>query len=303
MTVPQDGNGGSVVSVVIPTTGRDSLVGAVNSVLAQSFQNLELVIVNDSVNEVASFTDARIRVLATARPNSGGSAARQVGIVAAKGAIIALLDDDDHWAPDFLMTVLEQVRKRADEDMWIGTALGRLDDGTVFPARLHKASEGLLNYIFTLRPGSFAKGAIPTSSMVFPRRLGLEVPWRDSVKFHQDIDWLVDVVQKYPAINIRQVARPLIEYGDTPGSIVKRITPGMSVSWAEARLLSLPNGKRLYGDFLLTRQPFRASVLAGSWVSAVRTFASACRLGRPGPTALIWALVYALRAIKRRLSP
>lgn len=101
-----------LVSVIIPTHNRaDLLPRAVWSVLKQTYSNLECIIVDDASNDdtegvVRQFADSRL-VYLHHETNRHASAARNTGIMHAKGGLIAFLDDDDEW----LLTKLEkQVR-------------------------------------------------------------------------------------------------------------------------------------------------------------------------------------------------
>ncbi|MBW4557552.1 MAG: glycosyltransferase [Trichormus sp. ATA11-4-KO1] len=92
------------VSVVIPTFNRANLLPrAISSVLAQTFSNFELIIVDDGSTDntdevVKNFIDPRIRFLPLGK-NCGGSHARNQGIKAARADYIAFLDSDDEWLP------------------------------------------------------------------------------------------------------------------------------------------------------------------------------------------------------------
>ena len=98
------GNGPPRVSVVIPTHNRAArLPRAVASVLAQTWTDLELLIVDDrSTDEtpaaIERFADGRIRSFHHAR-NAGQSKALNTGIEHARGEYVAFLDDDDEWLP------------------------------------------------------------------------------------------------------------------------------------------------------------------------------------------------------------
>jgi O-antigen biosynthesis protein len=93
-----------LVTVIIPTYNRADLVkGAIESVLAQSYSQWELLVVDDASTDETStilqgMSDERIRYIRHSQ-NRGGSAARNTGLAQAKGAYIAFLDSDDEWLP------------------------------------------------------------------------------------------------------------------------------------------------------------------------------------------------------------
>ena len=100
-----------LVSVIIPTYNREALVcRAIQSVLNQSYQNFEIIVVDDgstdnSANIVRAINDDRIRLFS--QKNCGVSAARNKGIELAVSDLIAFLDSDDQWTPKFIETVLK----------------------------------------------------------------------------------------------------------------------------------------------------------------------------------------------------
>jgi glycosyltransferase involved in cell wall biosynthesis len=104
------------VSVILPTFNRaDVLPRAVDSVLRQTFGELELLVVDDgSTDQTASYleriTDVRCRTIRL-EANGGVSAARNVGIRVARGDLLAFQDSDDLWQP----TKLERQVARFDE--------------------------------------------------------------------------------------------------------------------------------------------------------------------------------------------
>jgi len=95
------------ISVIVPTHNRNELLRlTLRSILAQRDVDLEIIVIDDgspvNVSEiVATFGDARIRVIRHDRP-SGVSTARNRGADAATGDWLAFCDDDDLWAPDKL---------------------------------------------------------------------------------------------------------------------------------------------------------------------------------------------------------
>src|SRR5437868_1027615 len=92
------------VSVILPTHSRvEFLRRAIETVLAQTFSDLEVVVVDDGPNEaiaqlVRAHPDERVRLVRHER-NQGVAAARNTGIGASRGAYIGFIDDDDLWLP------------------------------------------------------------------------------------------------------------------------------------------------------------------------------------------------------------
>ena len=127
------------VSVVIPTYNRAHLLPrAVGSVLAQTFEDWELIIVDDGSEDdtsdvIAGFGDARIRCIRHER-NQGAGAARNTALAAARGEYIAPLDDDDEFLPDALMELATALGDSPPEvgivygfhDIYINQAAGQV---------------------------------------------------------------------------------------------------------------------------------------------------------------------------------
>lgn len=101
-----------LVSVIIPTYKRaDKLKRAIDSVLTQTYGNLEILVVNDNEPEdehshkleqlISSIDDKRV-FLIKQEEHINGAAARNTGIRKAKGEYIAFLDDDDTWLKEKL---------------------------------------------------------------------------------------------------------------------------------------------------------------------------------------------------------
>lgn len=112
-----------LVSVIIPTFGRPTSIGtAIQSVLDQSYDSIEVVVIDDNVpdsEERALTEDFMQKYVENSKVNyykhernKGGCAARNTGIEKAKGELIAFLDDDDRYLP----TYIEKMVARITED-------------------------------------------------------------------------------------------------------------------------------------------------------------------------------------------
>lgn len=97
----------NLVSIVMPVYNREKqLANAIRSVVAQTYENWELIIVDDcsldkSLTVASSFQDARVKVFSMEK-NSGAAVARNLGIKNASGSFISFLDSDDTYESDFL---------------------------------------------------------------------------------------------------------------------------------------------------------------------------------------------------------
>jgi glycosyltransferase involved in cell wall biosynthesis len=134
-------------SVVIPTyEAIDTVAATVRSVLAQTFEDFELVVVDDGSRdgtpelvEATAAGDPRLRLHRQA--NEGTAGARNTGVGLARGRRVSLLDNDDLWLPGFLAAVDAVFAAHPDvglayTDVWI------LDEAT---GRIHRRS-GLEHY-------------------------------------------------------------------------------------------------------------------------------------------------------------
>ncbi len=118
------------ISVVMPVYNVEAYIAeAIGSVLAQTFSDFELLVVDDggtdqSVDIARSFSDSRIRIIS--QSNRGLAGARNTGIAHARAAIIALLDSDDRWHKDKLM--LHYLHLEASPDVGVSYAGSRMID-------------------------------------------------------------------------------------------------------------------------------------------------------------------------------
>ena len=136
-----------LVSVVVATyRRRDSLKRALASLFRQTYDNLEIVLVDDNANPVWNRRVRRIAESGAAKSgcrvvyiqnekNLGSAASRNAGIQAAKGRYVTFLDDDDVYLPDKIKRQLEpMLRERADysiTDLELYSEQGKLEERRV----------------------------------------------------------------------------------------------------------------------------------------------------------------------------
>ena len=115
----------STISIIIPLYNKASTIQhTISSVLSQTIQNFELIIVDgnsiDGSFEIASQIND-LRIVLFKQHGKGISTARNQGVEKAKSDIIAFLDADDTWEPNFLETILQLTEKYPNAGMY-GTA-------------------------------------------------------------------------------------------------------------------------------------------------------------------------------------
>jgi glycosyltransferase involved in cell wall biosynthesis len=243
-----------MISVIVPTLRRPQLLlRAIESVLAQSFSNLELIVVVDGPDQetiklTSSVTDERFRFIQNHR-SLGSAEARNVGIRAATGNWIAFLDDDDEWTPDKLASQLgaiTPVRLNVIVSCLsiVVTPLRRY----IWPHRIYDNRISIDEYLFDRRSWFRGDVMLQCSSLLMSKQLALELLLSDP---HDDWDLLLRAVKERGA-EIVTLDKPLVIHytEDNRSSLGASFDWRTSLSWADQRRsLMTP---RAYAGFLLT---------------------------------------------------
>lgn len=168
------------ISVVIPAYNRDTYLGeAVESVLAQPVEPIEIIVVDDgSTDRTAEVAEGFDGVLCIRRDRGGAAAARNTGVNHARGELIAFLDSDDRWRPDKLERQLAAFAERPDADIVLGYV-----EHFLCP-RLAAAERRVLACPDRPAPG-FCAGAMLVPTAVF-RDVG---PFDETLRVGEFVDW------------------------------------------------------------------------------------------------------------------
>lgn len=185
-----------LISVVIPTYNRADLIGrAISSVLEQSYQNLEIIVVDDNSQDnteavVKSIHDDRIYYYHHTT-NQGGSVARNKGIKQSQGKYIAFLDSDDVWLSRKLEYQLEAITDNAinSNDLVSYTKFQKSSrvfyQRSILPQRGKKTRETIADYFW------LGGGEILTSTLLVSRSLAVANPFQSGLAKHQDLDFVL----------------------------------------------------------------------------------------------------------------
>ncbi len=146
----------TLVSIVMPAWNRASTIGrAVESVLRQSYPNWELLVVDDGSTDgtaeaVEAVRGGRGNIRCLRIEHAGVSAARDEGLRAAKGGIIAYLDSDNCWHPDYLLFMVHALGDTGPRCGYAAMRVMDEDEGEAAGWRAHRFNLDVLlrnNYI------------------------------------------------------------------------------------------------------------------------------------------------------------
>ncbi len=187
------------VSVIIPTYNRAWIVGrAIKSVLAQTYQDFEIIVVDDGSSDETStilLTNKEEKTrLITLPKNYGPSYARNAGLKEAKGELIAYLDSDNIWFPNFLETM---VRELTDDYVLTYSgqntllATGSKDNFHIIGQKVRNESYNPINIL--------KYNFIDTSAVLYRKLLHAEIGyWDEDLKTMEDWDLYGRIVLAHP---------------------------------------------------------------------------------------------------------
>ncbi len=211
-----------LVSVILPTYNRlGTLERSVNSVLNQTYTNLELLIIDDGSDDgteayIRGIGDERIRYYRNEH-NMGPSASRNRGAKLAKGTLLAFQDSDDEWREDKLQRLTEVLAQAEENVAMVYHEMQEADgeqavipSGEIpFACKSGDLFAYMLLYPLIGIPAALIKKSCFDECGGFCERL----------KSLEDYEFFLRVSEKY---RILFVEEPLIRIYDTPGSVNKR---------------------------------------------------------------------------------
>ena len=139
-------------SVVIPAYNSAHVItDALDSVFAQTFNDLEIVVVNDGSTDTTALESVLApyhqRITYVSQANKGPGGARNAGILKSRGEFIAFLDSDDQWLPHHLSDMIEILRKDTTLDLVYADAENFIEPGSAGPSVMQRnPSEGLADF-------------------------------------------------------------------------------------------------------------------------------------------------------------
>lgn len=208
----------SRVSVIMPAfNAGKTIVSAIESVIAQTHTDWELLIVNDgstddTLKRVAQFNDQRIKILSQA--NQGVASARNTGLDLATGEFIAFLDSDDLWLPSKLEKQINIFASSGSDVGLVYTKYRGFTTDSLVTHRLGFDGVGLLNNsYYSLLVMDF----IPTLTVMIRALVLRQVGrFREDLRGVEDWDFWIRIKKTY---EIKKINEELALYRISPDSL------------------------------------------------------------------------------------
>lgn len=281
------------ISVVVPLYNKAAYIDrCLNSILGQSYADFELIVVNDgstdgSERAVELRRDRRVRLVS--QPNAGPGEARNHGARLAEGRLLAFLDGDDAWHPDYLKETVAKMRGDAVSLTW-GMKIFPRGESTERRWRRGGISEGIFRSSPETDAGviiAMLANMLPSSTVI--RKAAFEELGgyyaKDRCVYSEDAWLYLRLLLRYPAafdyrpltfrfedaselaVNLRG-ARPIEPFLQDPESVSADCPAAMQSLLREVlarRALKTATVYGYWGEFQQSRALFKRFVSAGDW--------------------------------------
>lgn len=220
----------TLVSVVMPAFNSEATIGeSIKSVLKQSFQGWELIVVDDGSTDgtaevVNSFSDERIQLII--QVNSGVSSARNAAITRSSGQYIAFLDSDDIWHPEKLRKQLDFFKKHPEIGLLYTDKMCFYEslDNAFFCE--YKIDVGIDDDYQRLLTHDYISTLTVMTRKDVLEHVGV---FKSDLRCAEDWDLWIRIAKNFSVSVIRE---PLAYYREHPGGISKNVADQLKGEWA-----------------------------------------------------------------------
>ncbi|MDX9744651.1 MAG: glycosyltransferase family A protein, partial [Arcobacteraceae bacterium] len=229
-------------SVIIPLYNKEKYIAkAIQSVLAQTFQEYELIIIDDGstdnsyrvAQEILSSQQVAERSRSTTQPNSGVSTTRNRGVELAKYNYIAFLDADDWWAPTYLEEMKMLIEEFPDAALYTSSYYS-VKNNKNRPAKIGVPDDfkkGYFDYFKAYANSNWMP--VCTGATILRKDKYLEMNgFKPHLKLGEDFDLWVRIALKY---KVALLNKPLAYYNQDVEQIARAIgklhSPSTHMLW------------------------------------------------------------------------
>lgn len=208
-----------LISVVIPTYNRrDKLPACIASVLAQTYRNIEVIVVDDASTDGTERlfdrgTDPRVHYVRYG-DNRGACYARNLGAQQARGSILAFQDSDDLWHPDKLQKQYDLLTATGADLCYCG--MNRVAAGGssfYYPVHAPHPGRALEDFL--------AENRASTQTMLMHRAVWEAVRFDETIRRYQDWDFAIRAAERFRLVYLPEALVESEVGGDSISAVVK----------------------------------------------------------------------------------
>jgi len=210
------------ISVVMPVYNGEKIIGgAIDSILAQDFDDCEIVVVDDGS------TDATGRICKSygdklsyykSEENMGIGAARQRGVELSSGRYVCFLSTDDRLQPTFMSEMLAEAKKHQGGVVYCGFRL--IDERFGLQGELTPKEFGSHEDFCVASLNMAYKDSISVnySSILAPREVFVAVPFDSSLRFGEDLDHILRAMKHFKFYPLKKVLVDIMIHAESETS-------------------------------------------------------------------------------------
>lgn len=200
-----------VTAIIVTFNNENTLKEAIGSILNQTYQELELIVVNNGSTDntpkvIASIKDPRLSLIDVKKNTGSPVAGRNMGIKAAKGELIGFCDDDDIWYPEKLEKLIDEYQK-SKEKKKVGIVFSGTDiidkDGKIIGTR-NDSFDGFLpqsEAFHKMINGDF----VAACSALFTKKAAEEAgPLNEKLVGVDEYDLWLRILKRYGILGVRE---------------------------------------------------------------------------------------------------
>lgn len=192
-------------SIIIPLYNKEKFIqNTLEKVLEQSFQDFEVIIINDGSTDggervVRGIQDERIKYFW--QENQGVSSARNKGISLAKYEYICFLDADDEWKENHLISLLETIQKFPNAGMYCSRYVTKINEKKSIHTYLKDITNDYEGYVEDFFHSSLVGRVALTSALCIHKKVFNEIGGFDSnISSGEDLDYWIRIALRFPIV-------------------------------------------------------------------------------------------------------
>ena len=193
------------ISVIVPVYNTEKyLEKCVQSILNQTYKNLQIILVNDGSTDRSpeicdEFSEKDSRVTVVHKENGGLSSARNAGIDAATGDYLGFVDSDDFVSPDMYELLVENIGS-SDKEISNIMYVRYFDDGSEKPSIVPHTKDEKISSEQFIRELMLHTGDVSVCTKLFPKSLFKERRFQEG-KYNEDLLFVIDLLGEIETIN------------------------------------------------------------------------------------------------------